>query len=130
MPIRYEKNRTLSFDRVLAMKRRASLFVQNVLEDQARADEISDETVEAYAGRKKIQIENPKRRSTSMDGTVTKAELEETLDEAEDILDSALDAKLTREELVGKVEEVYTLIAGEEVDDEDDDDDETDDDED
>jgi len=48
-----------------------------------------------------------------MDGATTKAELESVLDQVEETLEDALDPKLTREELVEKVEEAYDMLAGE-----------------
>jgi len=101
------------------MKERAVRFVEDALDDPDRADEIERESVQSYADRKKIEIENPKvRRSTPVETTMTKAELVETVEQLEDILDDALDPKLTREEVVEKIEEGYALVAGEEDDDE------------
>lgn len=118
--VKYNTNRT--YERVEAMKKRAVRFVQDVLGDPAHADEIENESVESYAARKRITIKNPEeRRSTAMEATMTKAELEDTLDDVEEILDDALDPKLTREELVEKVQEVYAIVAGEEDDEADDD---------
>ena len=54
--------------------------------------------------------------------TVTKRELEATLDEVTDILDEALDPELTREEVVAKVKEAYDIAAGEAEDEEEDED--------
>ncbi len=104
-----------TFDQVEATKRKAVRFVRDVLGDPERADEIEDESVESYAERKNIHIENPKGgRSTNMAGTATKAELEEVLAQVEDVLGDALDPKLTREEVVEKVEQAYDLLEGEE----------------
>jgi len=109
------KNRTLSYDRVAAMKERAVRFTINVLDDPDRAAEIEAESVHEYARRKKIFIENPDKRGwiPPMQETMSKAELVDALDEVEEILDDALDPKLTREEVVGKLEEAYELVAGE-----------------
>jgi len=55
----------------------------------------------------------------------TKAELTDILDEVADLLDDALDAELTREEVIAKVKEAYDLVAGE-TEDEDEEEDEDD----
>jgi hypothetical protein len=51
---------------------------------------------------------------------MTKQEMAETLDQASDLVDEALDPELTREELVGKVKELSDLISGEEPDEDED----------
>jgi len=98
------------------MKRKAVQFVDNVLDDPGRSAEIEEESVADYADRKKITIENPRGGVTTVDSTMTKAELEEVVDQSLETLEDALDPKLTREELVEKVEEAYDLLAGEEDD--------------
>lgn len=117
---------TKTFDQVEAMKRKAVRFVDNVLDKPDRADEIEEESVADYASRKKITLvrENPNgRKATNMESNpATKAELESVLDQVEETLEDALDPKLTREELVQKVEQAYDMLAGdeeEEIDDED-----------
>ncbi|MGA9210778.1 MAG: hypothetical protein WB347_23520 [Terriglobales bacterium] len=52
---------------------------------------------------------------------MTKNEMVETLDQAADLVDEALDPELSREELVGKVKELSDLISGEEPEGEDED---------
>lgn len=54
----------------------------------------------------------------------TKAELQETLEGVENLVDEALDPELTREELVAKVKEISGLISGEDEDEVGDDEDE------
>lgn len=63
---------------------------------------------------KKIKIENPQIGEVKeMPDGMTKSELENTLDQVADILEGALDARLTREEVIEKVTEAYDLAAGE-----------------
>lgn len=71
-------------------KRRAELFVRNVLADDARADEIEDEIVEDYAERKGITLveENPHPKGTTMQN-MTKAEMADRIDELEAELEEA-----------------------------------------
>ena len=100
------------------MKRKAVRFVDSVLDDPGRADEIEEESVADYAERKKITIaeENPNgRKAINMEANpATKSELESVLDQVEETLEDALDPKLTREELVEKVEQAYDMLAGDE----------------
>lgn len=114
--------KTKTYQEMEAMQVKAVKFVEDVVGDPQRAREIEEQSVEAYARGKKIQIENPEgRRSMTMEATATKAELTETLDGVESLLDEALDPVLTREQLVEKVQDAYYLIAGEDDEDEEDD---------
>ena len=61
-------------------KDKAVRFVQNVLQDPDRADEIADESLERYAERRKITLANPVRRDAIM---ATKQEL---LDQIADLV--------------------------------------------
>ena len=83
----------VTYDQAAARKDKAERFVRNVLQDDDRADEIADESVESYADRKHYVISNPLKGSTSRMANGngdprTKAEL---LDEIDD-LQSQLDA--------------------------------------
>lgn len=50
----------LTRDQLETRKEKAVRFVENVLDDPSRADEIADESLESYAQRRQIQIvENP-----------------------------------------------------------------------
>ena len=71
----------LTREQVEARKKKAALFVENVLDDPGRADEISDESVESYADRRGIQIVNPKGRTRVM---ATKQQLERQIRELEE----------------------------------------------
>jgi hypothetical protein len=73
-----------------SMKRRAEMFVRNVLENSLRADEIASESIEEYAERKRIAIKNPLRKRQNPQpldmerkaDMATRAELEKELEEA------------------------------------------------
>jgi hypothetical protein len=62
-------------------KQRAARFVRDVLGDEQRAEEIATETVDDYAERKQITIQNP--RKEKLMATKRELELEETIEELE-----------------------------------------------
>lgn len=115
------------------MQTKAVRFLRDVVGDPDKASEFEAMAPEEYAAHKKITIrENPeiRRRRFSM-AAVTKAqvdELNDQLDDIQDILDDALDPELSREELVAKVKEAYSVVSGDDSDDDDSDDDDSDDD--
>ena len=132
-----KKSRT--YQQVQTAKERAVRFLENVLDDEDRAEEVKDESVEDYADRRRIRIiENPLSlsdlvRVSSLFGVMpqsprkaptmaTKAELQEAVNEAADKITELLDPELTREEIVRKAKELDELLNG--GDDSDDDDDE------
>lgn len=114
------------------MQEKAVRFVDTVLGDSEKADEIEGLSPEEYAERKRIRINpnpNTKERK-AMAGTTTKAELQETLDEVAAKVEELLDPKLTRKELVMIAEELDEIVNGPEEEDDDEEDDETADDDD
>jgi hypothetical protein len=85
-------------DQVAARKAAAVRFLENVIGDPDRADEVADESLESYASRRHFQIanDNPQRRNTTMAGkknpdTMTKSELLDYVSDLEDTLDSIAD---------------------------------------
>jgi hypothetical protein len=132
------KFRTLA--QVATAKKRAVTFTRSVLEDDDRADEIEEESLQDYAERKGITIvENPgpvkkkskkaqKGRLKTMAGN-TKAELEGMMDQVCTIASDALDPASTRKELVEALQGIYDIVGPEDEND-DDDDEEADDDDD
>lgn len=79
---------------LIQRKEEAARFVRNVLGDPARADEIEDESLEDYAGRRGIEIvENPRGgfMATKDDLQERIQELEEENDELQDQLDQIAD---------------------------------------
>jgi hypothetical protein len=100
------------------MLKRAEQFARNVLQDPQKADEFASMGADEYASRKGIQIGNPDTRGglherTSIEA-MTKPELESLIDEVEDLLDAALDPRLSREQVIDRVMEASDLIGGEE----------------
>lgn len=95
-------------------RRQAVKFLQRIGGDSSRFEEMS---AREYAESRGAELlPNPARRNT-----LTKNEMVETLDQAADLVDEALDPELSREELVGKVKELSDLISGEEPEGEDED---------
>jgi hypothetical protein len=78
------------------------------IDQSDRADEFRRMSVEQYAVHRGVAlIDNPRSRSALM---ATKAELQDTVDQLEDLLEEALDPELSREELVGKVKEAKDVL--------------------
>lgn len=71
--------KTLTRAQVEQRKEKAVRFTRDVLQDSDRADEIAEESVEDYAERKRIKIQNPGR----MCYMASKRELEERVEELE-----------------------------------------------
>ena len=97
----------LSREQLEARKKKAVEFVRRVLEDDDRADEIENETLEAYAERRRIQITNPRRRAMKTRQQLLDeiAELKETVEDLEDDRDQILDIVAPEEEEEGEEEE-------------------------
>ena len=75
--------KTRTQKQVQTAKLRAERFVENVLGDADRAEEIADETIGQYAERRGILIKNPLAESTTKKGSLvmqTRAQLQEELD--------------------------------------------------
>jgi hypothetical protein len=91
----------LSREQLEGRKRKAVEFVRRVLEDDDRADEIEDESLESYAERRKIQITNPKKRGIVM---ASKQQLQDRIDELEE----------QNEDLEDRLDQVLDIVAPEE----------------
>ncbi|MGA2609609.1 MAG: hypothetical protein ABSH01_19390 [Terriglobia bacterium] len=92
--------KTLTRQQLEQRKEKAVRFTRDVREDPERAAEIADESVEEYAERKHIQIQNPRR----MLHMASKRELEERVDELEQ----------ENEDLNQLLDDVQDLVAPEE----------------
>jgi hypothetical protein len=118
----------LTRDQAETAKKRAFSFLRNVLQDDDRADEVENESVDEWAEETGRTITNPEKRRNLMANGATKADLQDTIDQIGDIVVDALDPTLTREDVVAKLQEIDELINGEDDDSDDDDDDDNDDD--
>jgi cell shape-determining protein MreC len=72
--------KTLTPQQLEQRKQQAVRFVRDVLQDPDRAGEIADESVEDYAERRRIKIQNPLRRFSMP----SKRQLEERVRELEE----------------------------------------------
>ena len=113
------KPKVVTREQAAAKQAKAVQFLRDVVRDPDKADEFAGMSVQEYAQHKGLTLENPhksrvKRTIKLMPDGPTKRELEEALDEVADLLDEALDAELTREEVIAKVKEAAALASGEE----------------
>jgi hypothetical protein len=113
-------------DQVEATKAKAVNFLRLVLQDNARADEVEAESPEAYAQCKRIIITNnsPQRRIANMangNGSPTKSDLQDAIDEATKVLEAAYVPESDRETLAVAVGQALDILSGDEEDEEDDD---------
>lgn len=88
--------KSLTYAQVASRKDQAERFVRDVLSDDDRADEISDESVQDYADRRHFDIiDNPRRLNRHMANGQTKQDLLNEiadLQDENDFLQSQIDA--------------------------------------
>jgi hypothetical protein len=98
-----------------------------------RAAEFAAMSVDDYAEHKGIHLANPcrsKRRMAMANGVVTtKADQQDQIDQAIDVLEEAYQPESTREDVVEAISNALDILRGEEEDEEEDDDDRDDDEE-
>jgi hypothetical protein len=115
-----------TYDQVEKTKAKASRFAADVLQDDDLADSLEDESPESYAERKGITItDNPPRRNIVANDDMSKSELQDCVDQALDILQTAYIPEADRETLAQAVGDAIAALEGDL--DEDDDGDDTDD---
>jgi hypothetical protein len=99
--------KALTREQAQTRKDKAIRFVENVLDDPDHADDIRDEDLESWAQRKHIRlISNPPRSRN----TVTKQDLQDTLDQVQDILEDAYDPQSSREDLAKAIGDALDTI--------------------
>jgi hypothetical protein len=109
---------------VESTKAKAARFARDVLGDGESAGDIENESPEDYAERKGITITNPQRRITMANGGgngLSKADLQDCIDQATEILTAAYTPEASREELAAAVGDALDALSGEGDEDEDDD---------
>jgi hypothetical protein len=129
-----KSKKSLSYEQVEAKKRKGVQFLRDIVGDDDRADDLEDESVSSYADRKHITISNsPQRRTNFMPSgnggngdTLTKAELQDCIDQAVQILQDAYQPESSREDLAGAVGNALDVLEGNGDEDEDDDGDDDD----
>lgn len=98
--------KTLTRDQIRSRKEQAVRFVRDVLDDSERADEITEESLDDYAHRRKIMIANPQRTERRMANIKTRTQLQREV--------SAL--KEENEELQNRLDEILEIAAPEDED--------------
>jgi hypothetical protein len=96
-------------------KAQAAAFMERIGESD-RADEFDDMSVDEYAEHRGLQIANPQRkaRKTNMAAAgPSKAELQETIDDAAEALNNAYTPEASREDLAAAVGEALDILNGE-----------------
>jgi hypothetical protein len=100
-------------------KAQAEAFLERIGEPD-RAQEFSDMSVDAYATHKGLRLSNPamrKRRTVMASGNVvTKADLQDVIDEVVGILDDAYEPESNREDLAEAVGHALDVLKGEDED--------------
>jgi hypothetical protein len=119
------KSKTATREQAELMKARAGDFMER-LGDDDRASEFDAMTVDQYAEHKGLTLENPtrktrrrKRRKVKMATGYSKADLEDMVDNAIEVLDGACDVTSSREDLANAVSSALDILRGEDDDDSD-----------
>ena len=114
----------MTLEQVEARQRQAVAFARNALGDDDLADSLEGEDPRDYAARKGLKVSNPiKRKRTMANGNdMTKADLENCVDQAIDILDAAYTPESSREDLAAAVGDALDALQGNGGDEDDDDD--------
>jgi hypothetical protein len=103
------------------MKAKAADFMERIGDDD-RASEFDAMTVDEYAANKGLTLSNPsrdrKRRKVKMASNgFSKADYEDMVDRAIDVLDDACDVASSREDLANAVSSALDILKGEDEDD-------------
>ena len=77
-----------------------------------RSQEFRSMSVEQYAEHRGLRLTNLRSRRAFM-AAETKGELGDKMDELESLIDEALDAELSREEVIQKIKEMRDVVEGE-----------------
>ncbi len=110
-------------------KEQAAAFMDRVGQSD-RAEEFDEMTVDEYAEHRGLRLSNPRRNQTRKQTIMatSKADLQDQIDRAIEVLDDAYEPATTREDLANAVGSALDILRGEDEDDDDEDDDDSDDD--
>jgi hypothetical protein len=109
-------------EQVERKKTQAAAFMERIGESD-RADEFDDMSVDEYAEHRGLQIANPNnparktRKITMAASGPSKAELQDTIDDAIEALNNAYTPEASREDLAAAVGEALDILNGEDADD-------------
>jgi hypothetical protein len=93
------KQRTVTREQAETKKDQAATLMERI-GDLERADQYRDMSVEEYAEGRGLSLTNPRGGAIMAE---TKSELNDKLDDISDLIESALDSELSREEVIGKI---------------------------
>jgi hypothetical protein len=99
----------LTREQIQTRKDQAVRFTRDVVGDPERAEEIADESLEAYAERRGFEITNPRRRAIMPRKTI-----EDYRDEVADLKDQLADLEEENEGLQEQLDEIREILAPEE----------------
>ena len=102
--------KTLTREQLFARKGKAARFVRDVLGDPERADEITGESLDDYAARRRIQITNPKRG----DVTMPRKTVEDYRADIADLKEQIGDLEAENEGLQEQLDGISEILAPEE----------------
>ena len=104
----------MTYAQVEARKEKAVRFLRDVVGDDDRADEVEDESVEDYATRKRLVIENTAQRRVNNvangNDSMTKADMADVCDQVQDILSDAYTPESSREDLAAAIGDALDLL--------------------
>ena len=105
--------KTLTREQLAGRKEKAVQFTLNVLGDADRADEIADESLEDYAARRRIQLENPERKRTMARKTIEdyKDQVRDLKAQLDDLQDDYDELQQENESLQDQVDQVADIVA-------------------
>jgi hypothetical protein len=116
----------VTLEEVEKRQQKAIAFARNVLQNDDLADSLADEDPRDYAERKHLVVSNsPQRRKANMEsgnGSITKADLQDQLDEIGQILSAAYVPESDRETLATAIGDALNVIEGDTGDEDEDDD--------
>jgi hypothetical protein len=119
------KSKTVTREQAELMKAKAGDFMERIGNDD-RASDFDAMSVDEYAEHKGLTLENPTRklgrckgRKTKMPNGFSKADLEDMVDNAIEVLDDACDVASSREDLANAVSSALDILRGDDEDEDD-----------
>ena len=113
------KSKDVTSEQAELKKAKAAGFIER-LGQPDRANEFESMSVDEYAEHKGLRLSNPtrkcKRRTTSMANGYSKADLEDMVENAIEVLDDACDVASSREDLANAVSSALEILRGEDED--------------
>ena len=116
--------KSLTREKAERKKEQAAAFMDRIGQPD-RADEFRGMSVDEYAAGKGIRLTNPQRsRTMAQTAATTKADLQDQMDRAIEVLDDAYTPEASREELAQAIGQALDILRGEDEEPEEEDEDE------